>query len=429
LLVSSATLYCRTHSTKIPQVKTLLRAAHLLTMSSPPIRDGAVVFHDRQILAAGPAAAIRQNHPDANIIDLGDSIILPGLVNAHTHLELSNIQQLPDPASLVDWILALLQRRSTSDPDAAIHAAVAKGIRESIRHGVTAVGDITLNPAISRPLLRDSPLRGVSFGEVLGMAGRAAQMEGRLAAAVDRSHEREDFRTGIEPHAPYSLDLRGYARCLEEARRHDMPLTTHLAESPDEAPFLNDHSGPFRHKLWETIAAWTNDVSRAPGGPIRAMASLGLFDYPTLLAHANYADDDELDILARGKASIVYCPRTHAYFGHPPHRFVDMLSRGINVAVGTDSTASSPDLNLMDDLRLIHRQRPDVDPMTIFEMATVQGAKALRMENRIGRIAPGFAPDFCIFDVKSNRPLHELLESEILPREVWIAGIRQAAAP
>jgi cytosine/adenosine deaminase-related metal-dependent hydrolase len=429
LLDSSATLYCRTHSRKIPQVKTLLRAAHLLTMTGPVIRDGAIVFDRYQIFAAGPAAAVRQDHSDAQFVDLGDSIILPGLVNAHTHLELSNIEQLPAPASLVDWILALLQRRSTSDSDAAIPDAVERGIRESLRHGVTAVGDVTLNPAITRSVLRDSPLRGVSFGEVLGMAGRAAQMEARLAAAVDRSHERQDLRAGIEPHAPYSLELRGYARCLDEARRRHMPLTTHLAEAPDEASFLNDHSGPFRQKFWNAIGAWSDDVSRAPGGPIRAMANLGLLDYPTLLAHVNYADDDELNILARGKASVVYCPRTHAYFRHPPHRFAEMLARGINVALGTDSTASSPDLNLMDDLRLIHRQYPDLDAITIFEMATARGAKALGMENRIGRLAPGFAPDFCICDVKSNRPLHELLEREIPPREVWIAGKPQAAAP
>ena len=410
-------------------MKTLLRAAHLLTMTGPLIRDGAIVFDSYQIFAAGPSAAVRQDHSDAQFVDLGDSIILPGLVNAHTHLELSNIEQLPAPASLVDWILALLQRRSTSDSEAAIPDAVERGIRESLRHGVTAVGDVTLNPAITRSVLRDSPLRGVSFGEVLGMAGRAAQMEARLAAAVDRSHERQDLRAGIEPHAPYSLDLRGYARCLDEARRRHMPLTTHLAESPDEASFLNDHSGPFRQKLWNPIGAWSDGVSRAPGGPVRAMASLGLFDYPTLLAHVNYADDEELDILARAKASVAYCPRTHAYFRHPPHRFVEMLARGINVALGTDSTASSPDLNLMDDLRLIRRDRPALDPITIFEMATVRGAKALGMEKRFGRLAPGFAPDFCVFDVKSDRPLHELLEGKNGPREVWIGGKHQAAAP
>jgi cytosine/adenosine deaminase-related metal-dependent hydrolase len=161
------------------------------------------------------------------------------------------------------------------------------------------------------------------------------------------------------------------------------------------------------------------------------MNQLGLLHHePTVLAHVNHVDDEELAILAGGRASVVYCPRTHAYFGHPPHRFEDMLAAGINVALGTDSAASSPDLNLMDDLRLIHCNYPGVPVETLFEMATIRGARALDMADRIGSIEPGKSADFCVFKVKTGEPLRELMETDVLPDQVWIGGQQvYAAAP
>jgi cytosine/adenosine deaminase-related metal-dependent hydrolase len=267
-------------------------------------------------------------------------------------------------------------------------------------------------------VIQGSPIRAVSFGEVLGMAGRAGQMEERIAAAVMPS-TRSNRRIGIEPHSPYSLDLVGYRRCLEEAKRHAVPLATHLAETPDEAEFLASHSGAFR-RLWETLGGWQEGVSRAEGGPIRAMKEVGLLDYPTVLAHVNYVDDAELEILAQGKASVVYCPWTHAYFGHPPHRFVEMLARGINVAVGTDSAASAPDLDFVEELRLIHMDHPELPVEVVFEMATIRGARALGMADQIGTIEPGKSADFCVFKVNSREPLRELLEAGRPPFQVWI---------
>ena len=411
-------------------MKTLIRAPYVATMAGPIFEDAAILIEEGRIAWVGPRRDLP--HPgDADAPDFGNAVILPGLVNAHVHLELTALGQLPRPASFVDWILALRERATTSLSDPArIAASAERGTRESLRFGVTAVGDITLNPAVTRPVLAASPLRGVSFGEVLGMAGRAGQTEGRIAAATAKGVGRDDLREGVEPHAPYSLDLKGYRRCLDEAARHGLPLATHLAETPDESEFLATHTGPLR-RLWDALGGWQEGVSRHRGGPIMAMAELGLLRHePTVLAHVNYADDSDLRTLARSRASVVYCPRTHAYFGHPPHRFEEMLSRGINVAAGTDGAASSPDLNLLDDLRLIHRTRPHVPVPTLFEMGTIRGARALGMADRIGTIEPGKSADFCVFRVTSRDPLRELLETDVLPVQVWIGGERvYAAAP
>jgi cytosine/adenosine deaminase-related metal-dependent hydrolase len=148
-----------------------------------------------------------------------------------------------------------------------------------------------------------------------------------------------------------------------------------------------------------------------------------LLAYPTLLAHVNYCDDSEMQLLARGKASVVYCPRTHQYFNHPPHRWREMLAAGINVAVGTDSCASSPDLNLLDDLRLLHEIAPDAPPTTLFEIATIRGARAVQMQEEIGSITVGKRADLLAFQVKSSDPLREILESHgMIPQRVWTDG-------
>jgi aminodeoxyfutalosine deaminase len=141
------------------------------------------------------------------------------------------------------------------------------------------------------------------------------------------------------------------------------------------------------------------------------------------LAHVNYVNDDELELLSRGRASVVYCPRTHAYFGHPPHRFREMLARGINVAVGTDSCASSPDLNLLDDLRLVHRLHPDLPVESLWEMATINGARAIEIVDQAGSLTVGKRADFISFGISSDEPLREILENpSMVPNGVWIDG-------
>jgi cytosine/adenosine deaminase-related metal-dependent hydrolase len=383
-------------------------------MAGSLIRDGAIVCDDGgMIVDVGAERAMRGAHADAQRVEHGHAIILPGLVNAHTHLELTGMGQLPRPRGFVDWVIELRSRLAQiADFERFVRQSTQAGIAQCIKYGVTTVGDITLNPAITRPLLRAAEMSGVSFGEVLGMAGRRGQLEGRLAAATDRAEEGGGLAVGIEPHAPYSLDLPGYRRCVEEAAARSMPLATHLAETQDEAQFLSSASGEFA-RLWKAIGDWSaGAVPRFDGGPIRAMESVGLLARPSLLAHVNYAGDDELAILAKGCASVVYCPRTHAYFGHSPHRFAEMLAMGINVALGTDSAASAPDLNLLEEIRLVHRLRPEVSVQSLFEMVTWRGAKALGLERIVGRLARGMRADHCVFRLKGEDPFLELLESD-----------------
>jgi aminodeoxyfutalosine deaminase len=241
-----------------------------------------------------------------------------------------------------------------------------------------------------------------------------------VAAAVDDQFAGPRLTIGITPHAPYSVEPDGYRRCLEIAQERRLPLATHLAESLDEATFLAEQTGPLKD-LWDQWLTWDDNVPKFVGGPIRFARQLGLLDNPTLLAHANYVDDDEMDILAASKASVVYCPRTHKYFGHRPHSWREMRARGINVAIGTDSCASSPDLNLVDDLRLLHQLCPDEPAAELWQLATTRAARAVGL-NDAGVIRVGDPADFVAFECRSSHPLREILESPMLPSGVWIEG-------
>jgi cytosine/adenosine deaminase-related metal-dependent hydrolase len=402
----------------------LLAASWIAPMTAAPIRDGGIVIQNGRVVAIGSAAELSQANPAAEKLDLGHLIVLPGLINAHTHLELSGCAAGEPPASFVDWILSMprrIGRRPDESSDANFASANRRGIEQCLRFGVTTIGDISQQMHITRPILRDSPLRAVSYGEVIGLGKRRRRFDELLPLAIDQRLASDRLQIGLTPHSPYTVEPAGFEQCLRIARELKLPLATHLAEIPDEADFIRGHYGPLQ-EMWEQIGFWEDFAGRFDGSPVAFADFLGLLDYPrTLLAHVNYCDDDDLARLARGRASVVYCPRTHRYFGHPPHRWREMLSAGINVAVGSDSCASSPDLNLLDDLRLLHRIAPDFPVRSLWEMATINAGSALGFAG-IAQMEPGFAADLVVFDAGTEDPLRDILESDQCPHQVWIAG-------
>ncbi len=406
--------------------KKLIHAAWVFTPGKPGetlIANAAVVFEAGRILAVGPILEMRRDHADAQIIDATDSILLPGLVNPHTHLELSLCSNCPASASFTDWLLSLAGRIGSARD---FGSATRAGIAQCIRFGVTTVGDISQQMQITRPILAESPLRTVSYGEVLGLAKIKFRYGELFPRAIDRSYESEKFQTAITPHAPYTVDVSGYVECLETAKLHGLPIATHLAELPYEEEFLREHTGPLR-ELYETLKSWSEPVETFAGSPIQFAQHVGILSHPTLLAHVNYCNDEELALLAAGRASVVYCPRTHRYFGHPPHRFRDMLDAGINVAVGTDSCASSSNLNVMDDLRLVHELNPEISAGTLFSLITRNAARALQVEDEVGSLTPGRYADFTLFRATTEDPLLGILESDAAASGIYING--EPAAP
>ena len=406
-------------------MKKLIVADWIAPMDREVIRNAGMLIDGEKIIEVGEAAGLRKKYRDAQVEDFGRSIILPGLINAHVHLELSHLTREPAPAGgLAAWLIRVIRQNTfpQGEMEKVVAKAVARGVKQCIQFGVSTVGDISRQCRLTRSILSRLPLRVVSFGEIQAMGQRRGLLEERLAIAADLNDAAGNLRIGVSPHAPYSVEPQGYRRALEIAKQKKLPLATHLAESLDEGKFLARHSGSLM-RVWDFVGGFDEAVPRFEGGPIRFAKAVGILDYPTVLAHVNYCDDAELRILSGGKASVVYCPRTHAYFGHPPHRWQSMQAAEIIVAIGTDSVASSGDLNLVEDLRLIHRIAPDVEAQRLWEMATIKGARALRVDAAVGSLSAGKLADFVVFGADGKEPLKDILENRIEPVRLWIGGV------
>lgn len=359
------------------------------TLTSPPHRGHL------NVLAIGPLADVTR-HPasaGATRIDRPDAILLPGLANAHTHLDLTHIGPRPNSGGFLPFIDAVRAERR-SEPE-AIAQSVRDGVRLSLAGGVVAVGDIAGAPGGAPSLvplqaLADSPLFGVSFLEFFAMGPREPASLQRLRDILDAAPPPSSrVRLGLQPHAPYSASPAAYRL----ATSLDLPLATHLAESPEELDFIAHARGPLR-ALLERLGAWDDAILPDLSQGLSPVAHLAPFlaRRPFVAAHVNHASDRDLDLLARAHAVVAYCPRASAYFhAHDhfgPHRYRDMLHAGIPVALGTDSIINLPTqhasgpharLSTLDDMRLLFA-RDHADPADLLAMATIHGARALHLD-------------------------------------------------
>jgi len=354
-----------------------------------------------EILDAGPPEPVARRAPaGAGRVDLGDAVVLPGLVNAHCHLDLTAVGAVPmDPATgFAGWLGAVRRARPRDHED--IRRSVLLGAERSLAGGVVAIGDIAGDWSVDAvEALRESPLIGVSYVECFGLGTVAEDADRRLEGLIagltlfDRG-----VRLGIQPHAPYSAGLGLYARAADLADRHDLPLATHLAESAAERELIADGRGPMRDLL-ESIGGWNAGADAEFGrgaSPVEHLAH-ALAGRRWLLAHCNDCTDRDLSILSGSGAAVVYSPRSCVFFGREaevgPHRWREMLDRGVTVALGTDSAASlaigpGEPLSVLDEAKALHA-RGGADPRTLLAMMTTHGARALALPEDRFRFTPG----------------------------------------
>lgn len=399
----------------------ILKTRYVVPVDAPVIENAAVELQHGRIVAVGPARTFTA----AGAVDYGDAVMLPGLVNAHTHLELTTLAgKLPPHADLIDWLRRLVDVRRAAPPtEPTIAQAMRLGITESLRSGTTTIGDITASPEWTRPVLAASPLRAVSFGEVIAIGTRRHRLADRLALAASTRHATSRLRVGISPHAPYTVEPSAMRACAARAATPPTPLCIHLAESPDEDAFTRTRTGPFVDHL-RRVGVWDDDIPVPGSGPVELAHATGLLTRHTIVAHANYVSDADITLLAATGAAVAYCPRTHAAFHHKPHRFRDMLAAGVNVCIGTDSRASNPSLSILDELRYIRTRYPDLDPAQLVAMATIHGATALGLAETTGSITVGKAADLAILPIHAHpaAPWHAILDAPAEPIAVYIAG-------
>lgn len=353
-------------------------------MLGPPLRGGWVLAQGHRILAVGDDAPPRGA---ADLVDLPDTAILPGLVNAHAHLEFSDLQQPLGPAGikLHDWIAALIQLRGCPGRDVA--EVIRRGAAEAVQGGARLIAEIATTPWAGMAL--DAGLEMVAFAEVLGLAAeRAKRCLDAAGEHLDRLEMLAGVHGGISPHAPYSTSTATVQRCVELARQRRLPLAMHVAESPEERALVEQGGGPLADRLRDLGVFRPQCFGSGTGATGRLLEQLAAAPR-VLVIHGHDLRREEIDFIsAQPHMRLVYCPRTQHHFGTAPGGFDAMVARGHPVALGTDSRASNPDLSLWNEVRWLLRTRTDIPPETVLAMATIHGAEAFGRSD-LGRIAAG----------------------------------------
>ena len=389
-------------------------AAWILPISEPPIRHGWFAVDRGRVVALG-AAGKRVLSDGARVVDLGDVAVLPGLVNAHTHLELSYLRDEVPPASqFVSWIRNVMKaRRERPNPSGAeILDAVDAALTEAVSCGTAIVGDISNTLVTFGPLTR-SRLAAVVFYELIRF--NTPDPEGFVAAAVtelDALVPTERVRASLAAHAPYSVAPL-VLRAIRQAVNRDpfAPCSIHLSESAEEVEFIRDGGGPWR-VLLEEIGSW-DPAWVAPGGtPVQFLDDSGFLDGRLLAVHGVQMTTADLDRLAACGTTLVTCPRSNGHTGAGAPPIEDFYNYGVKVAVGTDSLASSPDLNVFAELATMRALAPTVSAGALLDSATRQGARALGFDADYGTIEPG----------KSARLLAVSLPPDVDDVEEYLVG-------
>jgi cytosine/adenosine deaminase-related metal-dependent hydrolase len=358
----------------------------ILPMTGPPIRHGFVALDEGRIVAVGDRAP-------KNAITLGPVAILPGLVNAHTHLELSCWREcIPPSANFNDWVTSLMSmRRTQSDPAApAIGDAVRWAIAQAKAAGTGLIGDVS-NTLVTVPLLREAAMPAHVFHELTGFnhpdpAGRVEEARARVHAVGVNS---EDVRVSLAPHAPYSVSP-GLFAAIKAALDCDPNVvsTVHLGESPDEVQLLRHGTGVTRTML-ERLGVWTDEWRIPNASPTEYLDRLGVLNSRLLVVHGVQFDADDLARLTAIGSTLVSCPRSNRYVGVGDPPLEAFYASGVSIAFGTDSLASVADLSIFSEIAQAHRIAPRVSPRRLLESATLRGAHALGFESEFGSIEAG----------------------------------------
>ena len=407
----------------------IIRARCLLPMTDAPIENGALQIEGGRIKWIG---RWRECPVDAGerVVDLGEVVLMPGLINAHCHLDYTNMAgQIPPPKHFPDWVKTILSFKAHWSFSEYAESWL-RGTRMLLESGTTTIADIEAVPELPAQTWSSTPLRLVSYYELTGVKSQRAPDELLNEASEWMEQLPNDPRkqAGLSPHALYSTTPELMRKAALHATEKNLQVTSHLAESEAEFQMFMDAKGPF----YDWLRGQRNMADCGKGSPIQLAKEYGLLRTNLLAVHVNYLAPGDADLLGMAQASVVHCPRSHDYFQHAPFPFVQLSKARVNICLGTDSLASSrkdagtnPELNMWNEMRHFAGKHPSVPPKEIFKMSTVNGAQALGKNGEIGALEAGSFAD-CIA-VGYTGPISEArLYEEVLytgqVREVFIAG-------
>jgi aminodeoxyfutalosine deaminase len=376
----------------------IIRVRTVVTMDGAPIENGAVAVSGNRIADVGRFDDIKA-HNAGNIVDLGEQALLPGLINAHCHLDYTCLRgKILRQKSFTDWIRAINAEKSDLSPGDFL-ASINDGFNEAKRFGTTTVANLTAFPELISKV--QPPIRTCWFVELIDI--RAPERANELVdSAIDSlgTARSSGAPWGLAPHALFTASKDLFRRCEEIAQDEHILLTTHLAESREEMEMFRHASGPL-YEFIKSIGRPMEDCGNETPmelflcalSPRRTSSGRALPQW--IIAHLNELAETDFDLLERSnsKFHVVHCPESHNYFGHSPFAFDRLRSLGFNICLGTDSLASNESLSLFAEMRAFQKKFPSVSAEEIFQMVTVNPARALRRENALGQIRPGFRAD------------------------------------
>ena len=363
------------------------RAAWIVSIQRPPIRNGWVEIEGDRISAVGGPEVDASGGTD-----LGDVALMPGLVNAHTHLELSYLKdRVPAGAGFVSWIRGIIAaRRQRPDPSAPeILESIERGIEQSVAAGTVLVGDIS-NTLVSFDRLASSRLAAVVFNEVIRFGSADAErVVNDAVRRLDSLRPTETVKPSLAAHAPYSVAPAAFRALHRAVGNHDLPAcSVHLSESREEVDFVRTGEGPWRDLL-EEMGTWDASWRPPAVSPVEYLDALEFLDSKVLAVHGVQMSATDLTRLRARGATLVTCPRSNRHTGAGLPPLQSFYDSGVAVAVGTDSLASCPDLNVFSELAEMQRLAPAVPAARLLDSATRQGAQALGFGGEFGTIEPG----------------------------------------
>lgn len=379
------------------------------------IRAGAVVLHSKRVarnvlleIRDGRVARVQPYRNGYADWDFGEFVLIPGLVNAHTHLELSAIEVPRPPATqIASWIDSLIQKRNEQNPR-NVQRAAQQGVDLCLNSGTTLIGEIE-SQGESADRLNRSRLRATVYREFLGLDPKKAKSSWMAARTAVMRKQSEHVRFGVSPHAPFSLSRELMHEFSSHFRSARYPMAIHLAESPGEMDFLTEGRGE--------IFRWLSSTGRLPKGwsvpgrrPLEWLSSFGVLNARCLLVHGNYLNAAEIKLVAQKKVSVVFCPGSHEFFRHRKYPLDDYLRFKVNLALGTDSLASNESLSMFREMRLLRESFRDLAASTVLQMATENGARALGWGNECGSLVPGKQADFVALRMQPEKSDRKLLD-------------------
>lgn len=378
----------------------LLRARIVVPVTAPPIEDGAVAVSGDRVIAVGAWRDMRPNWGGPTD-DLGEVVLLPGLINAHCHLDYTRMAgQLAAPRNFPDWIKAILAAKGAwTDQD--FTASWLDGAAQLIASGTTTVANVESIAAGLRERRQATPLRVLSFWEMTGVKSRRpAEKICADAEVLLDSFPSDHGGIGLSPHAPYSTVPALLQASAALGQRRHWWITTHVAESESEFEMFMYRRGP----MFDWLQRERDNSDCGLGSPIQHLSRQGLLSPRFLAVHANYLWHGDAPLLAARGSSVVHCPQSHAYFGHRRFPREELESAGVNVCFGTDSLASTrtrrgqpPTLSMFDEMRAFEARDTGLEPAGILARATVNGARALGLQGQAGELCEnGWADLICL---------------------------------